>query len=503
MNANLYVQLHARFGADDKPCLILPDGGIWTYGDLDRASARLANLLVAQGLKPGDRVAAQIEKSAQGFALYLATLRAGMVFLPLNPAYRPDEVAYFLGDATPGLIVGQPGGAAIATAGHAIPCFELDDQGRGALVDAAASLDEHFDPVARAADDLAAILYTSGTTGRSKGAMLSHRNLTVNATTLCSLWGFSADDVLLHALPIFHVHGLFIASHCALLAGASMLWAPRFDAATVLAWLPEASVFMGVPTYYTRLLAEPGFDAAACRRMRLFISGSAPLLPETAQRFRERTGHTILERYGMTETGMLTSNPLHGERRIGSVGPALPGVALRIVAEGGEDGPVLAPGEIGTVEVKGENVCRGYWRMPEKSATDWTADGWFRTGDIGWLDTDAYLHLSGRAKDLIISGGLNVYPKEIELMLDELPGVLESAVIGLPHPDFGEEVVAVVVAEPEAHLDTDALLRTLKTRLAGYKVPKRIVIAQELPRNTMGKVQKNRLRETLSKRTGG
>ncbi|HWU84146.1 MAG TPA: AMP-binding protein, partial [Rhodocyclaceae bacterium] len=447
MNHNLYAAFAARFAhRRQQPCLILPDGRAWTYDDIDRASAKLAHLLLALGLQPGDRVAAQVEKSPEALLLYLASLRAGTVFLPLNPAYQAQEIEYFLNDAQPGLFVCRPQfyeqALLLAAQSGVAHTLVLDEHGRGSLIDLAAAQPDYFDTTVLRPDDLAAILYTSGTTGRSKGAMLSHRNLLSNAETLCRAWQFTADDVLLHTLPIFHIHGLFVACHCTLLAGSAMLFEPRFEARRAVELLPQASVFMGVPTYYTRLLAEPAFTRACTRTIRLFVSGSAPLLAETFVAFEQRTGQRILERYGMTEGGMYTSNPYAGERRCGSVGPALPGVEVRIVDDAGQPCAVDVPGHI---QVRGANIFAGYWRMPEKTAEEFTADGYFRTGDIGRLDREGYLHISGRARDLIISGGLNVYPKEIEDVIDALPGVAESAVIGLPHADFGEAVTAVVV----------------------------------------------------------
>jgi len=500
MEHNLYKLIASRFPADRRaPCLILGDGRVWTYGDVERASARLANLMASLGLRPGDRVAAQVEKSAEALLLYLATLRAGLVYLPLNPAYQRGEIEYFLGDATPGLFVCRPPfratADALAQAAGVPHVLDLDDAGRGSLIDAAAPCGDDFRTVPRRADDLAAILYTSGTTGRSKGAMLSHRNLAVNALALHEAWRFRPGDVLLHMLPIFHVHGLFVACHCALLNGSAMLFEPKFDAARALALLPEATVFMGVPTYYVRLLAEPAFGRQPCRHMRLFVSGSAPLLRETFEEFARRSGHVILERYGMTEGGMFTSNPYDGERRAGTVGRPLPCTRVRIVDEGGAPCPVGTPGHI---QVRGDNVFAGYWRMPEKTREEFTADGWFKTGDIGTVDADGYIAIVGRSKDLIISGGLNVYPKEVEEAIDALPGVAESAVIGLPHADFGEAVTAVVARRRDAagaDLSEATIIAALRTELAAFKLPKRVMLVDELPRNTMGKVQKNLLRQ--------
>jgi malonyl-CoA/methylmalonyl-CoA synthetase len=497
MNHNLYAIFAARFSQNlDKPCLILANGRAWTYGDLEHASARMANLLVGLGLRRGDRVAVQVEKSPEALVLYLASLRAGMVFLPLNPAYQPQEVEYFLSDAQPGLFVCRPQfrEAALFLAEQCgVPnTLVLDEHGRGSLIDQAALYSDKFETVQSRPAELAAILYTSGTTGRSKGAMLSHRNLFSNAEVLCREWQFTASDVLLHMLPIFHIHGLFVACHCTLLAGSAMLFEPRFDAHRAIELLPQATLFMGVPTYYTRLLVEAAFTQACARTVRLFVSGSAPLLAETFTAFEQRIGQRILERYGMTEGGMYTSNPYVGDRRCGSVGKALPGVSVRVVDE---EGVFCATDMTGHIEVRGANVFAGYWRMPEKTADEFTADGYFRTGDIGRLDKDGYLFISGRARDLIISGGLNVYPKEVEDVIDALPGVLESAVIGLPHLDFGEAVTAVVVSENGTALDEQSIIAAVREKLAGFKVPKRVIVLDDLPRNAMGKVQKNALRK--------
>ncbi|WP_019449152.1 AMP-binding protein [Cupriavidus sp. BIS7] len=512
MNANLFALFESRFPADRSACCIeTHDGLYYSWDDLDRATAKLANLLTALKLPAGSRVAVQVEKSPEALFLYLATLRAGYVYLPLNTAYQEAEIDYFVGNAEPDVVVCSSNNFGWVSkvafrhgTGHV---FTLDDNRTGSLLQRAAVQPDTFDTVERADDDLAAILYTSGTTGRSKGAMLTHRNLASNAQTLHEYWGWRSDDVLLHMLPIFHVHGLFVASHGALLAGAKMIWAPKLDMGQVLKYLPRATVMMGVPTYYVRMLQEPRFDKDVCRNMRLFVSGSAPLLLETFDAFRERTGHTILERYGMSETVMLVSNPYDmalGERIGGTVGMPLPGVSVRVMNGEGE---MCEPGVIGNVEVKGPNVFKGYWRMPEKTAEEFTADGWFKTGDVGRFGgalvgqagerkvPDNYLTIVGRSKDLIISGGYNVYPKEIESFIDEMPGVVESAVIGVPHADFGEAVVAVVVRKPGVDIDEVGMIGTLKSRIANFKVPKRVHVVDELPRNTMGKVQKNVLRQ--------
>jgi malonyl-CoA/methylmalonyl-CoA synthetase len=459
--ANLYDLLAAGFPADpSRPAFLLSDGSAVSYAELEAGAAQIAGHLVASGVAPGDRVGLQAEKSVEAVMLYLAVLKAGAVFLPLNSAYTRAEVEYFVSDAEPRV-------------------FVTDAQGFRAEADAAD--DPLVEAVARDDADLAALIYTSGTTGRSKGAMLSHGALAANAKALHEIWGFSPDDVLLHALPIFHVHGLFVALHCAFLSGAPMVWLPKFDDAQMIAGLSRSTVMMGVPTFYTRLLANPQFSRGRAEHMRLFISGSAPLLESTFADFEDRTGMRILERYGMSEAVIITSNPLRGERIPGSVGYPLPGVDLRI--GGGE--------ATGVIEIKGPSVFSGYWRMPEKTAEEFTADGWFVTGDVGRQDPDGRVWISGRAKDLIISGGYNVYPKEIELVLDELPGVTESAVVGVPHPDFGEGVVAVVIGQG----DEDEMIAQCRYLLAPYKSPKRIVFVDELPRNAMGKVQKNLLRD--------
>ena len=468
----------------------------FTYADLARDTARLAHALVALGLKPGDRVAVQVEKSAANLLLYLATVRAGGVFLPLNTAYTLAELAYFINDAEPAVIVCDPsaaetltpiaGGAAMAT---------LDAAGEGTLTALADGQPQDFDTAARGAADLAAICYTSGTTGRSKGAMLTHRALAANAETLVGLWRFSAEDVLIHALPIYHVHGLFVATNVALMAGASMILQPRFDPAAVLSAMARATCLMGIPTFYTRLLAHPDLTRDTAAPMRLFISGSAPLLAQTHEAWTARTGKPVLERYGMTETGMNTSNPYDGERVAGAVGFPLPDVELRIVDE--STGGVVADGEIGVIEVRGPNVCAGYWRNVEKTTEAFRPDGFFITGDLGVRDGRGYISIVGRGKDLIITGGLNVYPKEVETEIDALPGVVESAVIGLPHADLGEAVTAVVAVGAAGDLTESAILGPLAARLAGFKRPKRVVFVVDLPRNAMGKVQKAQLRADL------
>ncbi len=471
------------------------DARQYRFCDIDEWSARYANFFCASGLRRGDRVAVQAEKTPQCLFVYLACLRAGLVYVPLNTAYQAEELEHFLRDAAPALVVGSARSEASLRDLVASTCdarvFTLDADGQGSLAELAAASDHCFDTV-EAEDDLAALIYTSGTTGRSKGAMVTHRNLVCNALALISAWQFSPRDVLLHTLPIFHVHGLFVANHCALISGAKLLWRKRFDPQSVMCDLPASTVFMGVPTYYTRLLAQPAFGREHCRNMRLFVSGSAPLMADTHREFELRTGQRILERYGMSEAGMITSNPLLGERRAGTVGVPLPGVSVRVADE--RDRP-LTCGEVGAIQVKGENVFKGYWRMPEKTREEFTADGWFRTGDLGVSGGDGYLSIVGRAKDLIITGGYNVYPKEVELALDQLAGVQESAVIGVPDPDFGEAVTAIIVPTKDSAPTEGEILAALRSRLANYKLPKRVHLVAELPRNAMGKVQKNLLRE--------
>jgi len=501
-NNNLFVALRDAFPDDlDQPAIETAGGEslVYTWRDLDRASAMIANLLRSLDLPAGARVAAQTEKSVEALMLYLAVLRAGFVYLPLNPAYQGGEVEYFIHDAQPSVVVcsGKNFGwiSKIAFKTGTQHVFTLNEDRSGSLLDRAAHHADTHTPATRSADDLAAILYTSGTTGRSKGAMLSHGNLLSNALTLKDCWGWQPGDVLIHALPMFHVHGLFVASHGALLNGSRMIWFSKFLPKAVIGRLPDATVFMGVPTMYVRLLAEAGLTKEACADMRLFVSGSAPLLIETFDEFRARTGHTILERYGMSETLMLTSNPYHahdGERRGGTVGFPLPGVGVRVRDD---KGLIAPPGEIGDIEVSGPNVFHGYWRMPEKTKEEFSADGWFRTGDLGKLDERGYVVIVGRRKDLIITGGYNVYPAEIESYLNEMPDVAESAVFGVLHPDFGEGVVAVVVPKAGSAVDAESLTAGLKARIAGFKVPKRLFVVNDLPRNAMGKVQKNLLRE--------
>ena len=498
-NANLYALLSRRFhDRRDTVAMETPGGKRLTYADVERESARFANRLVALGARPGDRVAVQVDKSPEALCLYLGCLRAGLIYLPLNTGYPARELEHFFRDAQPRVVVCRPQdgemvGALAASCG--VDCVStLDDAGDGSLMASPAPGDA-FDTVLSRDDDIAAILYTSGTTGKPKGAALSHGNLGSNATTLHAVWGFGAGDVLLHALPLFHTHGLFVACHCSLLNATPMLLLPKFDLRQVLDLLPRATVFMGVPTFYTRLLANADFGRGQCANMRLFVSGSAPLLEQTHDEFLKRTGHTILERYGMTECGMSTSNPLDGERKAGTVGLPLPGVDLRIVDDAGNG---VAIGEIGQIEFKGPNVFQGYWRNPEKIAEEFTQDGYFRSGDLGTRDEDGYISIVGRDKDLIISGGFNVYPKEVELCIDQLQGVSESAVIGVPDADFGERVTAVVVAEADEPGE-EAIIAALRPLLAAYKLPKQVTFVDALPRNAMGKVQKNILRERFAK----
>lgn len=490
---NLYQALSAAWPRSGTAIELADSDLAYTWDDLRQGSALLATLFTDLGLQPGERVMLQTDKSVEALMVWLACLRAGLVLVPLNPAYQKAELAHFLKDAEPRLLVVAPEAfhwASKLAFQHGVDwVFTLSTERQGTLLDRASQLLPRLtDAVLPRADgDAAAILYTSGTTGVSKGALLTHGNLRSNAETLVALWGFTPDDVLVHALPIFHVHGLFVASHCALMSGSRLRWCPRFEPALVTQQLRGATVFMGVPTLYTRLLGFAGFTREAAASVRLFVSGSAPLQAETFDAFTERTGQVILERYGMSETGMLTSNPLQGDRRRASVGPSLPGVQLRIAQPDAEG--------VGGVEVKGPNVFGGYWKRPELTATEFTPDGFFRTGDLGQLDADAYLHLVGRAKDLVITGGFNVYPAEVEGHLNALPGVQESAVIGLPHPDFGEAVTALLVPQAGATLDPEALLRTLRGQIAAFKCPKRLLVVAELPRNAMGKVQKKALRE--------
>ena len=491
---NLYHLFRSRFPADPNATFLEHARGSTSFADLDDQSARLCQVLKANGVTKGDRVIVQVAKSPEAVMLYLACLRAGAIFIPLNTAYTTREVAYFVQDASPRVIVCDPQTKADVTTicGDTTTVLTLDEDGGGTLTEQMQSAEPDSEIAPCKPDDLAAILYTSGTTGRSKGAMLTHDNLAANALVLHEYWQWQPGDVLLHALPIFHVHGLFVALHCALLNGSKVIFHSGFNVDAIIRDLSCSTVLMGVPTFYTRLLDAPDFSAETCRNMRLFISGSAPLLPETFAAFQARSGHTILERYGMTEAGMITSNPYDGDRIAGTVGYALPGVTARVADETGQEIP---RGEVGILEITGPNVFAGYWQMPEKTAEEFRDDGFFITGDMATMEPDGRISIVGRAKDLIISGGYNVYPKEVEIEIDKLPGIRESAVIGLPHPDLGEAVTAIVVRNDNAKSDETAIKNSLHGLLAGFKQPKRIIFVPELPRNTMGKVQKKSLRE--------
>lgn len=496
-NANLFSRLFDGLDDPSRLAIETQDGAHISYGDLIARAGQMANVLVARGVKPGDRVAVQVEKSVANIVLYLATVRAGAVYLPLNTAYTLNELDYFIGDAEPSLVVCDPAkaeGLAPIAAKVKAKVETLGPDGKGSLTDAADKASSEFTTVPRENDDLAAILYTSGTTGRSKGAMLSHDNLASNSLSLVGYWRFTDKDVLIHALPIYHTHGLFVATNVTLFARASMIFLPKLDPDLMIKLMARATVLMGVPTFYTRLLQNPALSRETTKHMRLFISGSAPLLAETHREWSARTGHAVLERYGMTETNMNTSNPYDGERVPGAVGFPLPGVSVRVTEP--ETGKELPRDEIGMIEVKGPNVFKGYWRMPEKTKSEFRPDGFFITGDLGKIDDKGYVHILGRGKDLVISGGFNVYPKEIESEIDAMPGVIESAVIGVPHADFGEGVTAVLVCNKSADVTEAAVLKALDGRLAKFKMPKRVFVVDELPRNSMGKVQKNVLRDT-------
>jgi malonyl-CoA/methylmalonyl-CoA synthetase len=496
MDPSAWIESAAR-DQPDRPFLKTPAGRVTSYASLRAESGRFAAALLRRGIEPGDRVAVQADKSPDAVLLYIACLRVGAVFVPINVANTAHEVDYFLRDSQPRLAIVRPADRAAleppALRAGVVHVETLGADGEGSLPDLVRQSGEASAlPEAYGAGAPAAIVYTSGTTGRSKGAVLTRNNLASNAAVLAEAWRFTADDVLLHVLPLFHVHGLFAAINTVLASGSSLLLLPRFDAASTLNHLPGVTVFMGVPTHYTRLLQQPGLNREATGGARLFVSGSAPLLAETHREFLRRTGHTILERYGMTETLMNTSNPYDGARKPGSVGPPLPGIQVRVAGTAGA--AELAGTATGSLEIKGPNVFAGYWRDPEKTRSEFTADGWFKTGDLGCVDGDGYVHILGRAKDLVISGGYNVYPKEIEMELDALAGVMESAVIGVPHPDFGEAVTAIVVPNPGIRLSEAEIIHSLQMRLARYKVPKRVLLVEELPRNAMGKVQKNVLR---------
>ncbi len=492
MTNPLYDRLFKRHAGSDATFLILPNGQQIRYSDFLAEASRFANVLKDHGLEPGDRMAVQVSKSPQALALYAAAVQAGVIFLPLNTAYTAAELEYFLDNSGARLLVCDPKDQAALTPmvkGHVLT---LDEKGQGSFSVHAANASDTFATVSRSEDDLAAFLYTSGTTGRSKGAMLTQANLLTNAEVLAQHWRFSSDDVLLHALPIYHTHGLFVATNVMLSVGGAMIFLPKYDASHMIELMPQATTMMGVPTFYTRLLDRDDFTRDRVKGMRLFISGSAPLLADTHVAFEERTGHRILERYGMTETNMNTSNPYEGERRAGTVGQPLPGVELKITDEAGQ---AVQAGQTGSIEVRGPNVFKGYWQMPEKTAAELRPDGWFITGDLGFQDPDGYVTIVGRGKDLVISGGFNIYPKEVELVLDAQPGVLESAVVGVPHPDFGETPVGILVPEGNGP-DVDAIMGAVAEELARFKHPSRLIVVDELPRNTMGKVQKNVLRET-------
>ncbi|MCP3395909.1 malonyl-CoA synthase [Bradyrhizobium sp. CCGB20] len=496
-NANLFSRLFDGLDDPERLAIETQDGAHISYGELIARAGQMANVLVARGVKPGDRVAVQVEKSVANIVLYLGTVRAGAVYLPLNTAYTLNELDYFIGDAEPSLVVCDPSkaeGLAPIAAKVKARVETLGPDGKGSLTDAAGKASSEFATVSRANDDLAAILYTSGTTGRSKGAMLTHDNLASNSLSLVGYWRFTDKDVLIHALPIYHTHGLFVATNVTLFSRASMIFLPKLDPDLIIKLMARATVLMGVPTFYTRLLQNSSLSRDTTKHMRLFISGSAPLLAETHREWSARTGHAVLERYGMTETNMNTSNPYDGERVPGAVGFPLPGVSVRVTEP--ETGKELPREEIGMIEVKGPNVFKGYWRMPEKTKSEFRPDGFFITGDLGKIDDKGYVHILGRGKDLVISGGFNVYPKEIESEIDAMPGVIESAVIGVPHADFGEGVTAVLVCNKGADVTEAAVLKALDGRLAKFKMPKRVFVVDELPRNTMGKVQKNVLRDT-------
>ena len=495
----LFDALFGQHKGKDTPFLLLPEGQVISHAGFLAVTARYANVFATLGLVPGDRVAVQVEKSPDALALYGACVQTGLVFLPLNTAYMPAEVDYFVGNSGARLLICDPAKAAgLADVAKATGTLieTMDATGNGSLRKRAADQPNSFATVDRAPDDLAAFLYTSGTTGRSKGAMLSQKNLLSNAQTLTNHWGFTDTDVLLHALPIFHTHGLFVATNIMLLSGGAIIWMPKLDVSQLIRFMPQATAMMGVPTFYTRLLDDPAFTKDLTKDMRLFISGSAPLLAETHRLFEERTGHRILERYGMTETNMNTSNPLEGTRRAGTVGMPLPGVELKITDP--DTGATLPAGEIGVIEVRGDNVFQGYWQMPEKTAAELRDDGFFITGDLGLIDDHGYVQIVGRGKDLIISGGYNIYPKEVETVLDDQPGVLESAVIGVPHGDLGECSVGVLVAAGTIAPDLEAISATLQAQMARFKCPRKLIVVDALPRNTMGKVQKNVLRDTYA-----
>ena len=493
---NLYSCFEESISANNKPLLILDDGSEYNYKILNTLSSQMASFLFKIGIKPGDRVSIQVAKSPEALCLYLACLRAGLVYHPLNPDYKENELEFFINNAAPSVIITDQKNLDVfdrlASKNDIQHIFTMNENGQGTFVEKSKLENQRFETFKTPSDHIAALLYSSGTTGTPKGIMLTHENLISNTRTLVKSWQFTDDDVLLHALPIFHVHGLFVAIGCALYSGASMYWLPKFNEEKILKNLPKCSALMGVPTYYTRLLATKKINKEICRNMRVFISGSAPLLIETFHDFERISGHQILERYGMTETNMNTSNPIQGERKPGTVGPPLPGVEVKIVDEMDNE---LQENDIGNLLVRGPNVFKGYWKMADKTAEDFTEDQFFRTGDKAKLDNDGYITIVGRSKDMIISGGLNVYPKEIESVIDDIDGVVESAVIGVPHKDFGEAVIAIVVTEFSSDINEAEIISASKKQLAGYKTPKKIIFVKELLRNTMSKVQKNILRK--------
>jgi len=496
MTANLYQLFHETFKANaTKTAFELPNGEQYSYGELDVLAGKFAAFLTEKGVSAGDRVVAQVDKSIGAVGFYLGAMRMGAIYVPLNTSYTPTEIEFFLGDAEPALMVCKPGDAIALKDSGAVQVYEMGTSSDNGLWKTVLE----YDPLTHVAklddEDLAAILYTSGTTGRSKGAMLSHRAMTTNAQALHKIWGFKEDDILIHALPIFHVHGLFVALHTAFLNASTMYFLPGFDAQQVRQYLPRATLLMGVPTFYSRLLQLPEFSADDCTNMRLFISGSAPMTEQVHEQWHANTKHRILERYGMTEAGMITSNPLNGERIPGTVGYPLPDVEVQVCDDLGKS---LEPGEVGQIEIRGPNLFSGYWKLPEKTKEEVRENGYFLTGDLGILCEDRRLQIVGRSKDLIISGGYNIYPKEIESVLDAVPGIVESAVIGVPHDDMGEGVVAVLVAESEPVNDA-ALKDVLGNALARFKHPRQFYWQPELPRNTMGKVQKNALRTSYAK----
>lgn len=500
MNHNLYALLRSRFPSDPSGSFLDTSKDVFSYADLERESAIYARLFLDAGLEKGDRVLVQVEKSAANVFIYAACLRYGLIYLPLNTAYQKNEIEYFVDNAKPSMIICDPGHQSnmrqlAESHGLDISILTLDAQGHGTISDQATNLAPYDFTDESQQDDIAVILYTSGTTGRPKGAMISHGNLTTNGLALHAAWGWRTDDVMLHALPIFHVHGLFLGLHLPMLSGAKIYFLQHFNTSKVISLFKDSTVYMGVPTNYTRLLSDPSLNTGSCCNMRLFTCGSAPLLEKTFYEFEQRTGHTILERYGMTETGMSTSNPLTGARKPGTVGPALPAVAAKVVDA---EGRILPAGETGDLLVRGDNVFLGYWQMPDKTREEFSADGYFKTGDLATIDADGYVSIVGRSKDVIITGGFNVYPREVEAVIDKMPGVLESAVIGLPHADFGEAVTAIVVREKGSKVVADDIVNHLKQNLANFKVAKGVFFVDELPRNTMGKVQKNQLREGFS-----